>query len=222
MDLEEVIPIFPLSTVLVPGMNFPLHIFEARYRQLVTDLLALAETDRKFGVISIKAGWEVGEDQIPTLYNVGTIANVRKVKQLADGKFDLQTTGSDRFEIKEVFKNRAPYLTARVVIVPPVVSDQTDYQVSTTQSAYLNYLRTMGEVTEVTYARLPTQGSALANLLISTISFNVPEQQFLLEMNNVSDKLNKLTQIFKRESKLLQTIPSIPAPYLTGSEISLN
>jgi uncharacterized protein len=222
MDSEEVIPIFPLSSVLVPGMNFPLHIFESRYRQLVADLLSLAETERKFGIISIKAGWEVGTNQTPVLYKVGTIANVRKVKHLPDGKFDLQTSGSDRFEIIDVFTNRAPYLTAKIKTIPPVENDHTDQQISRAQQAYLNYLTIIGEVTEATYVQLPTQGGALANLLISTLIGNLPEQQLLLEMNYVSEKLDKLTQIFKRETRLIETMPSIPAPYLTGSEISLN
>jgi len=83
-------------------------------------------------------------------------------------------------------------------------------------------LQILGETTDSTYIQLPTQGSALANLLISTLTGNLVEQQLLLEMNSVSEKLNKLIQIFRRESILLEEIPSIPAPYLLGTEISLN
>jgi Lon protease-like protein len=219
---EELIPIFPLSAVLIPGMSFPLHIFESRYRQLVSDLLAMPEPERKFGVVAIKAGWEVNNDKLPLLYQVGTMANLRKVKHLPDGKFDIQTTGADRFEILDIYTDRAPYLMAKVLPLPAVVSDQTDPLITQAQQAYLNYLQTLGETTEATYVQLPTQASALANLLISTLSGNLIEQQLLLEMNSVSEKLYKLIQIFRRESILLETIPSIPAPYLIGAEISLN
>jgi Lon protease-like protein len=222
MSEEQLIPIFPLSTVLIPGMSFPLHIFEARYRQLITDLLAMAEPDRKFGVIAIKAGWETNPEKIPTLYEVGTMANIRKVKHLPDGKFDIQTTGSDRFKILDISLDRAPYLMAKISPLPTVTSDENDSLITKSQQAYLGYLRILGETTDSTYIQLPTQGSALANLLISTLTGNLVEQQLLLEMNSVSEKLNKLIQIFRRESILLEEIPSIPAPYLLGTEISLN
>ncbi|MGA1099358.1 MAG: hypothetical protein ACO3T4_02475, partial [Candidatus Nanopelagicales bacterium] len=63
---------------------------------------------------------------------------------------------------------------------------------------------------------------ALANLLIATLTGNTLEQQRLLEMNSAEEKLKKLITIFNRESILLQTVPSIPAPYLTGVSLSLN
>ena len=53
--MSEMLPLFPLSTVLFPGMRLPLHIFEERYQTLVADLLAGPEP-RRFGVIAIRAG----------------------------------------------------------------------------------------------------------------------------------------------------------------------
>ena len=60
------IPIFPLNTVLMPGQVMPLHIFENRYRTLMSDLLALPEVERRFGIVNIKKGSEV-KDDLPTL-----------------------------------------------------------------------------------------------------------------------------------------------------------
>jgi uncharacterized protein len=218
----ELIPIFPLSTVLVPGMSLPLHIFETRYRQLVTDLLQLPEPERKFGVVAIKAGWEVGANNTPALHQIGTMAKVRKIKHLPEGTFDLTTTGADRFSIGEVLQDRAPYLMARVNLLEPVETETSDELISHAMRSYLNYLRVIGETTEAAYAQLPNQAGALANLLITTLTGNLPEQQQLLEMNSAKEKLSKLIKIFNRESILLEEIPSIPAPYLTGFSISLN
>lgn len=218
----ELIPIFPLSTVLVPGMSLPLHIFETRYRQLVTDLLQLPEPERKFGVIAIKAGWEVGSDDTPALHRIGTIAKVRKIKHLPEGNFDLITTGADRFSVGEILKERAPYLMARVDFLPPADLTASDDLIGHAMRSYLNYLRVIGETTEAVYAQLPNQAGALANLLITTLNGNLQEQQQLLEMNSAQEKLSKLIKIFNRESVLLQEIPSIPAPYFTGFSISLN
>src|SRR5450631_2620869 len=58
------LPIFPLGTVLVPGLVLPLHIFEPRYRLLIEALMALPEgATRQFGVIALRSGSEAGEGQ---------------------------------------------------------------------------------------------------------------------------------------------------------------
>lgn len=216
------IPLFPLTTVLLPGMSLPLHIFEVRYRQLVADLLKLPEVDRKFGVVAIKAGWEVGSENLPILHSVGTFARVRKVKHLPDGKFDLSTVGVDRFLIKEVSKNKAAYLVARVEVLDTVENSAPANLIAAAQQAYTNYLKIIGESTASVYSQLPNEAAALANLLIATLTGNILEQQRLLEMNKAEDKLKNLIIIFNREAILLQTVPSIPAPYLTGVSLSLN
>lgn len=216
------LPLFPLTTVLLPGMNLPLHIFEARYRQLISDLLMLPEADRKFGVVAIKAGWEVGSDNLPVLHQVGTVAKVRRIKHLPDGKFDISTAGAERFVIKEVSQKLAPYLVAKVEFLDPVHDVAESNLIAAASQAYTHYLKVIGESTVSVYAQLPSEASALANLLIATLTGNTFEQQRLLEMNSAEEKLKKLITIFNRESILLQTVPSIPAPYLTGVTLSVN
>ncbi|MQG76143.1 MAG: peptidase S16, partial [SAR202 cluster bacterium] len=71
-NVERELPLFPLGgTVLFPGMNLPLQIFEDRYLQMMTDI---SQDDSRFGVVLIKEGKEVGEPATP--YDVGTIAQV--------------------------------------------------------------------------------------------------------------------------------------------------
>ena len=62
------LPLFPLGTVLFPGLLLPLHIFEERYRQLVRDLLVGPHESRAFGVVAIREGREVGADGIRALH----------------------------------------------------------------------------------------------------------------------------------------------------------
>ena len=64
--MSQLLPLFPLSTVLFPGMRLPLHIFEERYRLLVADLQAQPEP-RRFGVIAIRKGREVGAEGVTAL-----------------------------------------------------------------------------------------------------------------------------------------------------------
>ena len=65
------LPIFPLGTVLFPGMPLPLHIFEERYKRMIGRCL---DGDRAFGVTLLKSGREVGGPAIP--HEVGTIARI--------------------------------------------------------------------------------------------------------------------------------------------------
>ncbi len=132
------LPLFPLGTVLFPGLVLPLHVFEPRYRELVRHLLDLpAGQAREFGVVAIQRGWEVGAaagaappgpttpsgGPVPastaiTLHEVGCSAEIRQVTELADGRFDLVTVGRRRFRIATVATDPLPYLVAEVEWLP--------------------------------------------------------------------------------------------------------
>jgi uncharacterized protein len=85
--MSDVLPLFPLSTVLFPGMRLPLHIFEERYRQLVADLLTGPEP-RQFGIIAIRKGRETGIEGVTALYDIGCVATVRQIAEREDGRYD--------------------------------------------------------------------------------------------------------------------------------------
>ncbi|HEV7759443.1 MAG TPA: LON peptidase substrate-binding domain-containing protein, partial [Acidimicrobiales bacterium] len=89
-----VTPMFPLGTVLVPGMLLPLHVFEPRYRQMLDDCLA---GDRTFGVVLIERGSEVGGGDVRT--GVGTLARILQAEQAADGRWALMAVGARRIRI---------------------------------------------------------------------------------------------------------------------------
>ena len=73
--MSERLRLFPLGTVLFPGMVLPLHIFEDRYRQMVHELLDSPEP-RRFGVIAIRKGRETGIEGVSSLYEVGCTATL--------------------------------------------------------------------------------------------------------------------------------------------------
>ncbi|HVT66476.1 MAG TPA: LON peptidase substrate-binding domain-containing protein [Trebonia sp.] len=114
--MSEVLPLFPLSTVLFPGMRLPLHVFEERYRLLVAHLRAQPEP-RRFGVIAIRQGREVGETGVTALYEVGCVAAVRQIVSHADGRFDLATVGTERFRLLRVDDSR-PYFQGEIELLP--------------------------------------------------------------------------------------------------------
>jgi Lon protease-like protein len=115
------LPLFPLNTVLCPGIALPLHVFEDRYRALVRDCL---ETTSPFGVVLIREGREVGRGAV-SLRDVGTIAEIRDAGKHEDGRFDLLVVGTRRFGIKRVLDAPRPYLVADVDILEETVDDPT-------------------------------------------------------------------------------------------------
>src|SRR5262245_8805608 len=114
--VTERLPIFPLGAVLFPGLVLPLHVFEERYRLLMSDLLA-GEEPHRFGVVSIELGHEVGAGAVHRLASVGCTAEIRGVQHHDDGRYDLVTTGGTRFRIEDT-DDTLPYLRARVSMLP--------------------------------------------------------------------------------------------------------
>ena len=88
-------PMFPLGSVLLPGMVLPLHVFEPRYRDLVHDCLA---GDRAFGVTLIERGSEVGGGDIRSM--AGCLAEIVQADELDDGRWALVAVGTGRIRVE--------------------------------------------------------------------------------------------------------------------------
>ena len=97
------IPLFPLRTVLFPGMALPLRIFEERYKVMMRELLA---GDRRFGVLLIKEGQEIGGGALP--FEVGTTAFIEQWEELQGGRYVLNAKGERRFRLGRMLDTR-PY-----------------------------------------------------------------------------------------------------------------
>jgi len=113
------LPLFPLHTVLCPGIALPLHIFEERYRELTRYCL---DTPSPFGVVLIRDGREVGGTEL-SFSAIGTLAEIRKAGRYPDGRFDLLAVGTGRFAIDEVRTDEQPYLVAEVTQLDDDVAD---------------------------------------------------------------------------------------------------
>jgi len=115
------IPLFPLHTVLCPGIVLPLHIFEDRYRALTRHCL---DTGAPFGVVLIRDGREVGTDRSLALAGVGALVEIREAGRYPDGRYDLLAAATGRFAIDTVDQAREPYLVADVTPLEDEVGDE--------------------------------------------------------------------------------------------------
>jgi uncharacterized protein len=113
------LPLFPLHTVLCPGVALPLKVFEERYRVMIGRCL---ELDQPFGVVLIRDGREVGPGAT-SIATVGTMAEIREASKYSDGRYDLLVVGTRRFRIESVTVGRTPYLVGEVTELDEPVGD---------------------------------------------------------------------------------------------------
>ncbi|HEY6609081.1 MAG TPA: LON peptidase substrate-binding domain-containing protein [Candidatus Limnocylindria bacterium] len=138
------IPLFPLHTVLSPGLALPLHVFEDRYRLMVRRCV---DESVPFGVVLIHEGSELaprgGRPQELAIASVGTFAEIREASRYADGRWELLTVGAGRFVIETVKTGVEPYLVADVEPLDDAVGDAetADALVRRVSRRFVDYLR---------------------------------------------------------------------------------
>lgn len=140
------LPLFPLNSVLFPGLVLPLNIFEERYRAMMRDLLKTPEEDsRRFAVVAIRDGHEVastapgmpdqtavpergptagfGPDPLKAFHSVGCVADAATIRERADGTFEVLATGTTRMRLLSVDAS-GPFLTAELEELPEEKGDE--------------------------------------------------------------------------------------------------
>ena len=105
--------------MLLPGTTLPLHIFEPRYRAMVSDALA---GDGTIGMAMLQPGWEESSD-IPPIFPIGGAGRIVEAEQLPDGRYDIVLGGDFRYRVLEE-SLPAPYRVATVerLVSPPFSS----------------------------------------------------------------------------------------------------
>jgi uncharacterized protein len=222
--MSETLPLFPLGTVLYPGLLLPLHVFEERYRQLVRDLLAGPEP-RTFGVIAIREGRETGPDGVRALHEIGCTATVRQVTELDDGRYDLVTVGTQRFLLSSVDDSK-PYLQGEVELLAESAGDETGAALAarSVQEAFRAYLGALAErgVTQVSVPDLPDDPILLSYLVAASMVIDLGDKQALLAEPDALHRLVTERMLLSRETTMLRTLTAAPAPDLRNSPYSSN
>ncbi len=198
--------------MLVPGLVLPLHIFEQRYRLLVSALLDLPEgAPRHFGVIATRPGGD--PETFEGLYPVGCTAQIREVTPYDDGRFDLVTVGQVRFSLQGLDKEAdTPYHTGLVDFIGepdgPGDVDAAAELVGLRFAAYRDRLR-------VEQSGVPTEPRVLSYLVAAAAVLELPERQALLEAPSTHERLTAELSLLRREIGLLNAFNSLPAVELT-------
>jgi Lon protease-like protein len=248
--MSEMLPLFPLGTVLYPGLLLPLHIFEERYRQLVRDLLANGEAPR-FGVVAIREGRETGVSGVSALYPVGCTAVLRQVQKYPDGRYDIVTVGVQRFRLLAVDESQ-PYLRGEVELLPEEAGDPAEAELAAraVRPAFSDYLRALASLAQhdpqqagLTEAAaderaagngdpdepgdepspdLPAAPVALSYVIAALMVVDLPDKQALLAEPDAVGRLAAERAMLAKETGMLRSLTSAPAPELRYSPYSNN
>ena len=206
------LPIFPLGAVLFPGMPLPLHIFEDRYTELVRDLLAGDEDERRLGVVAIRDGYEVGDLAVHSAHRVGCEAVLTDVERLPDGRFDIEVVGRRRLRVEGMDESRA-YLVGDVAYLDESDGDALDEARVRALAAFESYRDRLGQMrgTEVEVPDLPRDPAALSYALAAGGLFMLSDRQQLLEEPDTASRLRRLSRLLRSETSAMTALPSLPA-----------
>src|SRR3984885_12725025 len=222
--MSETLPLFPLGTVLYPGLLLPLNIFEERYRELVRDILDGPEP-RRFGVIAIRKGRETGVDGISALYEIGCVATVREVAEQDDGRYHLVTGGTPRVRLASLDKSR-PYLQGEVDLLEEEVGDEAaaGLAVHAVQRGFHGYLEALAsrESVEVTVPELPDEPVLLSYLVAASMILDLSVRQDLLAEPDAERRLGAERALLARETTMLRSLTATPAPDLRNTPYNPN
>jgi Lon protease-like protein len=199
------LPLFPLNTVLFPGMPLPLHIFEDRYKQMINNCL---EEKEPFGVVLIRNGKEaLGPLAQP--HSIGCTARIVEVQKLSDGRMNITSVGERRFRIISLNYD-SPYLIGNVEYYP---LDEGDSEQLLKVAGSLvpkvkQYMHILNEVEEIDLdpEHLPGDPLILAHLSAVLLQIPTEKKQELLTSASALDLLNSANQIYRREIAFMRAM----------------
>ena len=213
---EFLLPLFPMpNMVFFPNTRVPLHVFEPRYQQMITDAL---EADLRIGIVLLRLGWETDYYGAPPIHLCGTVGTIEQAVPLDDGRFNILVRGDARFRVLgEV--STTPYRTARVIVQPetqrPVDEQYAQREwLADLSRQYLRYLPEQAAVPEIDTVAL----DALTNALIMSLNLDVEEKQELLEIDDMIARAEQVGDELKTRIESLQFL----APYRRGNDPAHN
>lgn len=186
------LPVFPLAVVLFPGVPLPLHIFEPRYRQMLSDI---RDSNNLFGLSYFDAS--TSDKEIPPAGTIGCVAEVTEAQPLPDGRSNILTVGIIRYRIEEYVDRGDQYLVARVSFFEDEDEDNELLRESSREVAesFTRIARAVRIINDER-ANLPdisdTEPQRLSFLVAAAMEVDTEVKLELLELRRTSERLERL------------------------------
>jgi Lon protease-like protein len=194
MSRQLLVPLFPLpGAILFPRSQLPLHIFEPRYREMVSDALEGA------GRIAMIQPLELDTDNRAPLYQAGCVGEIAGVEELDDGRYNIVLLGTERFRLIAEVDRETPYRCAEVDIT--AFDDSEPPPLSLGQRAEVEReARRLGDAMQLavdwtSVGRLDDE--TLVNAIAQVAPFDVGAKQALLEQPDLAGRADLLVQLMQ-------------------------
>lgn len=190
------IPLFPLpNVVFFPKTYLPLHIFEPRYREMVSDVAAGGQC---VGMVLLKEGWEQDYYGNPPIFDIGCVGRLVSVQGLPDGRSNILLQGLHRFEIIEQDYERS-YRRGRIALTPRDGAGIMDPRTRAELVRLVgDYLGTTGDGgVRQDWFRPDIGDEVLVNNLATSLDVTPLEKQFLLEAADVPQRARRLSDLIQ-------------------------
>jgi len=195
------LPIFPLPVVLFPGMPMPLHIFEPRYRKMLSDIRA---GDNLFGLSYFDTG--SSDSEVPPAGHIGCVAEVTETQALPDGRSNVLAVGVVRYEVESYVERGDSYLVVRANYFEDDDEDEAALAPRAREVAAM-FMRVANAIRIINDERgnLPdisdTEPQKLSFLVAAAMEIEVEQKQELLELRSTAERLNRLRDVLARVVK---------------------
>ncbi|WP_018545630.1 LON peptidase substrate-binding domain-containing protein [Streptomyces sp. LaPpAH-108] len=240
------LPLFPLNTVLFPGLVLPLTVFEERYRAMMRELLKTPEEEpRRFVVAAIRDGHEVapslpgmpdptalpdqgpaagfGPEPLKAVHRIGCVADAATVRERENGTFEVLATGTRRVRLLSVDSSGA-FLTAEVEELTEEPGDEAGALAEGVLDSFLRYQKRLAGAAEhsLADAELPDDPNVASYLVAAAMVLDTPTKQRLLQAPDTASRLRDELKLLRSETAIIRSLPSLPAFELTRARTSLN
>ena len=195
------IPIFPLNTILFPGMTLPLKIFENRYKTMITDCI---NNHSLFGICLIKEGDEVGGSA--EFFGIGTIAKIDKIWEVEYG-YDIKVVGQEIFKIQKII-DQEDYVYAEVELLgslneKPYASEDKILELKLSVEDYLNSIN-LFENEWFNKINISQNTNSLIYFVLSRLQSDFFDLQIVLEQLSGQSRVEKLIKLLNKETRANQ------------------
>ncbi|OIK03275.1 LON peptidase substrate-binding domain-containing protein [Streptomyces monashensis] len=241
------LPLFPLNTVLFPGLVLPLNVFEERYRAMMRELLKTPEDEpRRFAVVAIRDGYEVapsapgmpdptaqpergpsagfGPDPLKALHTMACVADAATIRERADGTFEVLATGTTRVRLLSIDAS-GPFLTAECEELPEEPGDEAGALAEGVLRSFRQYQKRLAGARERSLSsgtELPDDPGVVSYLVAAAMVHDTPTKQRLLQAPDTASRLRDELKLLRAETAIIRNLPSLPAFELTRAPTSLN
>jgi Lon protease-like protein len=192
------LPLFPLPIVLFPGVPVPLHIFEPRYRRMLSDIRM---TDSLFGLSYFDAS--ESETEIPPAGHLGCVAEVTEVQATPDGRSNIIGIGLIRYRVESYVERGAPYLVGAVSFFEDEeeAEELLERRADEVSKLFMRIARAVRIINDerASLPELPpTEPERLSFLVAAAMELDTEVKLELLELRSTSERLKRLRDLLAR------------------------